>query len=164
MAAPSIQMSRAACTWKRVGRGGSVALGQGGDTALSVNPSHKSSMGGSERRGPFKHIGREAAREGSWVFWSEWNFSKNKFFCKPFLPRLLKWCVVMRRALKRSCHCRTWELFASQEQLESGLNTHPSFIFLEIWRATPLPPFEITKYEWLLSISTRQGELWKSCL
>ena len=45
------QGCRAACTWKRVGREGSVALGLvevgvcGGDTAHSVNPAHKSSRG-----------------------------------------------------------------------------------------------------------------------
>lgn len=72
------QGCRAQCTWKRVGREGSVALGQewglwgGGVQPHSVNPAHKSSWGGgSEKRGPFKHIGRAAASKGSRVLWSE---------------------------------------------------------------------------------------------
>lgn len=116
------QGCRAQCTWKRVGREGSVALGQewglwgGGVQPHSVNPAHKSSWGGgSEKRGPFKHIGRAAASKGSRVLWSEWNFSKTKFLTSCFLPRLLKRCVVMRWAQNGSGHCFAG-LFASQEQ------------------------------------------------
>lgn len=76
--------------------------------------------GGSEKRGPFKHIGRAAASEGSRVLWSEWNFSKTKFLTSCFLPRLLKRCVVTRWAQKGSGHCSAG-LFASQGQSQYHL-------------------------------------------
>lgn len=78
------QGCRAQCTWKRVGREGSVALGQewglwgGGVQPHSVNPAHKSSWGGDQRREARSNTSEEQpqAKEAE-------SFGLNEIFQKP---------------------------------------------------------------------------------